>query len=124
VADTTRRRKIGPLTKQAKDISCLPPTLPTISHLVTASSIAKASSKKAKALWSWFFPPISDAGEAGISTTSYPAEILSPLTIYMENDPSVIKKLYPYQKAGSNGILFFILKCLGYPPVSYFQHLT
>jgi hypothetical protein len=45
------------------------------------------------------------------------------MSISEEEISSVIKKLHPFKAAGSDGIPFFVLKCLGSPLVSYLQPL-
>jgi hypothetical protein len=45
------------------------------------------------------------------------------MSISEEEISSVIKKSHPFKAAGSNGIPFFVLKCLGSPLVSYLQPL-
>jgi hypothetical protein len=64
-----------------------------------------------------------DAGLTDNPYASYPAEIHSPITITVEEITSVIKKVHPFKAAGSDGIPFFVLKCLGCPLASYLQPL-
>ncbi len=67
--------------------------------------------------------PMPDTDLSDIPNASYPAEMPSPMSISEEEISSVIKKLNPLRGAGSNGIPFFILKCLGSPLVSILKPL-
>jgi hypothetical protein len=58
-----------------------------------------------------------------ITNASYPAEMPSQMSISENEIASVIKKSHPFKAAGSDGIPFFVLKCLGSPLVSYLQPL-
>ncbi len=51
----------------------------------------------------------------------YLPEMLSPISISEEELFSVIKKLHPFKAAGSEGIPYFVLKCLGSPLVSFLK---
>jgi hypothetical protein len=64
-----------------------------------------------------------NADLSDIPTATYPPEIPSPMSISDEEVSSVIKKLHPFRAAGSDGIPFFVLKCLGHPLVSYLTAL-
>ncbi len=54
-----------------------------------------------------------DADLSDIPNASYPAELPSPMSISEEEISSVCKKSHPFKAAGSDGIPFFDLKCLG-----------
>ncbi len=123
VADAARRWKIWQLAKWAKEGSHLSPTPPTFPNLVIPSGIATTPLEKAEALKSQFFSPMPNADLTNIPNASYPAEMLSPMSVSEDEILSVIKKLHLFQAAGSNGIPFFILKCLGCLLVSYLQPL-
>ncbi len=124
VAEAARKRKgIWPLAKWARTRSHLPPTPSSIPNLVTPSGNATTPSEKAKALKARFFPPMPYADLSDIPNASYPAERPSPMSISKEEISSVIKKSHPFKAAGSNGITFFVLKCLGSPLVSFLKPL-
>jgi hypothetical protein len=124
VAEAARGRKgIWPLAKWAKTRSHLLPTPPLIPNLVTPSGNATTPSKKAEALKAQFFPPMPDANLSDITNASYPAEMPSPMSISDDEISSVIEKLHPFKGAGSDGIPFFVLKCLGSPLVSFLKPL-
>jgi hypothetical protein len=124
VADAARKSKgIWLLAQWAKTKSHLPPTPPSIPTLVTPSGNATTSFDKAEALKARFFPPMPDADLSDITTASYPPEKHSPMLISEEEISAVIKKSHPFKAAGSNGIPFFVLKCLGPSLVSYLQPL-
>jgi hypothetical protein len=53
-----------------------------------------------------------------VPNASYSPEMPSRMSIFEEEISSVIKMSHPFRAAGSDGILFFILKCLGSPLVS------
>ncbi len=78
---------------------------------------------KAEALKARLFPPMPDADLSDIPNASYPAEMPSTMSILKEDIPSVMKKLHPFKAAGSDGIPFFFLKCLGSPLVSFLKPL-
>jgi hypothetical protein len=124
VADAARgRRGIWPLAKWARKRSRLPLTPLTIPNLVTRLGTATTLSEKAEALKSRFFPPMPSADLTDIPHASYPAKIPSPMSISEDEISSIIKKLHPFTAAGSDGIPFFVLKCLGSPLVCYLQPL-
>ncbi len=124
VAEAARgRRGIWPLAKWAKTRSHLPPTPPSIPNLVTPSGTATTPVDKAEALKTRFFPPMPDAYLSDIPNASYPPEMPSPMSISEEEISSVIKKLHPFKAAGSDGIPFFVLKCLRSPLVSFLKPL-
>ncbi len=56
-----------------------------------------------------------DADLSDVSSTSYLAEMPSPISIYREENSSVINKLHPSKVVGSGSIPSFVLKCLGSP---------
>jgi hypothetical protein len=64
-----------------------------------------------------------DADLSDIANASYPPEMPSPMSISEKDISSVIKKLHPFKAAGSDGIPFFVLKCLGSPLVSFLKPL-
>jgi hypothetical protein len=124
VANAARgRRGVWPLAKWAKTRSHLPPTPPSIPDPVTPSGNALTPSEKAIALKARFFPPMPDADLSDIPNASYPPEMSSPMSIFREEISSVIKKSHPFKVARSDGIAFFVLKCLGSPLVSYLKPL-
>ncbi len=124
VADAARGRGgIWPLAKSAKTRSHLPNTPPSIPTLVTPSETATTPQEKAEALKMRFFPPMPDANLSDIPNALYPPEQPSPMSVSEEDISLVIKKAHPFKAAGSNGIPFFILKCLGSSLVSYLQPL-
>ncbi len=117
------RRGIWQLAKWAKTRSHLPPTPSSIPNLVTPSGTATTPVEKAEALKTRFFPPMPDADLSDIPTACYPPEFPSPMSISEEEISSVIKKSHPFKAAGSDGILVFVLKCLGSPLVSFLKPL-
>jgi hypothetical protein len=124
VAEAARgRRGIWPLAKWAKTRSHLPSTPPSIPNLVTPTGIATTPTEKAEALKARFFPPMPDANLSDIPNALYPPEMPSPMSISEEKFSSVIKKSHPFKAAGSDGIPFFVLKCLGSPLVSFLKPL-
>ncbi len=124
VANAARTRKgIWPLAKWAKTRSHLPLTPLSNLTLVTPSRNATTPFDKAEALKARFFPPMPDADLSDIPDASYLPEKHSPMSISEEEISSVIKKSHPFKAAGSDGIPFFVLKCLDSSLVSYFQPL-
>ncbi len=63
------------------------------------------------------------ADHSDISNASYLAEMLSFMSISKEEISSVFRKLHPFKAAGSDGIPFFVSKCLGSPLVSFLKPL-
>ncbi len=63
-----------------------------------------------------------DADLSDIPNASNPPEMSSPMSI-TEEISSVIKKSHPFKAAGSDGIPFFLMKCLGSPLVSFLKPL-
>jgi hypothetical protein len=118
-----RRKGICLLAKWAKTKSLLPLTPPSIPNLVTPYGNATTPSEKAEALKAHFVPLMPDADLSDIPNASYPAEMPSPMSISKEEISSFIKKLHPFKVAGSDGIRFFVLKCLGSPLVSFLKPL-
>ncbi len=94
-------------------------------HTQSCHSLGTATtpSEKAEALKSRLFPPMPSADLTNIPHASYPAEIPSPLSISEDEISSVIKKSHPFKAAHSDGIPFFVMKCLGGLLVSYIQPL-
>jgi hypothetical protein len=124
VADAARTSKgIWPLAKWAKTRSHLPLTPLSNLTLVTPSRNATTPFDKAEALKARFFPPMPDADLSDIPDASYLPEKHSPMSISEEEISSVIKMSHPFKAAGSDGIPFFVLKCLGSSLVSYLQPL-
>jgi hypothetical protein len=64
-----------------------------------------------------------DADLTNIPNSSYPAAMPSLMVISVDEISSAIKKSYPFKAAGSDGIPFFVLRCLGSPLVSFLQPL-
>ncbi len=87
------------------------------------SEYATTPSEKAEALNTRYFPPMPDADVSDIPDASYPAELPSSMSISEEEISSVIKKSHPFKAAGSDGIPFFVLKCLRSPLVSFLRPL-
>jgi hypothetical protein len=58
-----------------------------------------------------------------IPNSYYSAEMPSPMSISEDEVASVIKMSHPFKAAGSDGILFSVLKCLGILLISYLQPL-
>ncbi len=115
------RRGIWPLAKLVKTRSHFPPTPLLIPDLVTTSGHASTPSEKAEAMKAQFYPPMPDVDLYNIINISYPPEMSSPMSISEAETPSVIKKLHPFKAAGSDGIPFFVLKCLKGPLISYLK---
>ncbi len=124
MAETARGRKgIWPLAKWARTSSHIPPTPPSIPNLVTPSGHATTPSEKAEVLKTRFLPLLPDADLSDIHNTQYLAKAPLPMAIFEEEISSVIRKLHPFKVAGSDGIPFFILKCLGSPHVLFSKPL-
>jgi hypothetical protein len=60
---------------------------------------------------------------ANIPSACYPAAMFSPLLVTDEEMSSVIEYSHHSKAVGSDGIPFFLLKCLESNLVSYFQPL-
>jgi hypothetical protein len=88
---------------------------------VTSSGTAITPVEKAEALKMQFFPPTPEVDLSDIPNLSYLPGMPSPMLISQEEISSVIRKLHPFKAAGSDGIPFFILKCLGSPLVSFLK---
>ncbi len=80
-------------------------------------------SEKAEALKSQFSPPMPYADLTDIPNASCPAEITSSMSFSEDEITSIIIKLHPFKAAGSDGIPFFVMKCLGSLLVSCLQPL-
>ncbi len=109
--------------KWAETKSHLPSTPPSIPTLITPSGNATTPFDKAEALKAQYFPPMPEADLSDIHTASYPNEKHSPMSDTEEEICAVIKTSHPFEAAGSVGIPFFVLKCLGSSLVSYLQPL-
>jgi hypothetical protein len=124
VAEAARGRKgILPLAKWAKTRSHRYLTPSSIPNLVTPSGNATTPSEKADALKARFLPPMLDADLSDVPNASCLAEMPSLMSISEKELSSVIKKWHPFRAAGSYGIPFFVLKCLGSPFVSFLKSI-
>ncbi len=80
-------------------------------------------SDKEEALRAQFFPPMPDADLSDITNASFPAEMPSLMSISEAETSSFIIKSHPFKEAGSDGIPFFVRKCLESPLVSFLKPL-
>ncbi len=124
MAEAARGRKgIWLLAKGGKTRSHLRLTPTLTPNLVTSIGTTTTLSEEADALKACLFPPMPDADPPNIPNASYNLELSSPMSILDEENLIVIKKLHPFRAAGSDGIPFFVLKCLGSPLVSFLKPL-
>jgi hypothetical protein len=79
------------------------------SIFVTLSGTATTPIEKADVLKARLIPPMPDAGHFDIPNASYPPEVPSPMSIAKEEISSVIKNLYSFKAAGSDGMPFLVL---------------
>jgi hypothetical protein len=111
-------------SKKGKTINHFLQTLSTILYLVILFRNAIIIYEKAEVLNVHLSPAMPDADPPIIPNPSYPPSLPSSLSTSEEEFSSIIKKLPPFKASGSDDYLFFALKCLQSPLVSFLTPLV